>query len=45
MSRACQWGTVARWLLTTAQGTLWGPFTLLLGGAFAALGAAIVRGG
>ena len=31
------------WLLTTAQGAFWVPFTLLLGGAFAALGAATVR--
>jgi hypothetical protein len=30
-------------LLTLAQGTLWIPFTVLLGGAFAALGAATVR--
>lgn len=31
------------WLLTIAQGAMWVPFTVLLGGAFAALGAATVR--
>ena len=32
-------------MLTLAQGTIWVPFTLLLGGASAALGAATVRKG
>ncbi len=31
------------WLLTLVQGSFWLPFTVLLGGGFAALGAATVR--